>query len=265
MRLAGKSALVTGGATGIGRAIALRFAEEGASVAIADINDVEGQVTASTAGGTFVHCDTSSPDDARSGIEVCVNAFGGLDILVNSAAHLGGYHDVAAMPEAEWHAVLEVTLDGVFYCSRHAVPAMIRRGGGSIIHIASVEGMMGVAGHAAYVTGKSALFGLTKSMAIDYGKQGIRVNAISPGIIDSGRSDIQELKQNPAMMAFWRGMTVLDRLGLPEEVASAALFLASDEASYITGQNLAVDGGWTIGHWPIPRADWIVNLRGRAV
>jgi NAD(P)-dependent dehydrogenase (short-subunit alcohol dehydrogenase family) len=255
MRLASKCALITGGATGIGRAIALRFAEEGAAVAIADINDVEGKATAKAAGGLFVHCDTSRPDNAQSSVEACVSAFGGLDILVSSAAHLGGYHDAASMPDEEWRAVLEVTLDGVFYCSKYAVPEMIRRGGGSIIHIASVEGIMGVAGHAAYVTAKSALFGLTRSMAIDFGKEGIRVNAISPGIIDSGRPDIQHLKQNPAVMEFWRGMTVLDRLGSPEEVASAALFLASDEASYITGQNLAVDGGWTIGHWPIPQVD----------
>jgi NAD(P)-dependent dehydrogenase (short-subunit alcohol dehydrogenase family) len=128
---------------------------------------------------------------------------------------------------------------------------MLARGGGSIIHIASVEGMMGVAGHAAYVTGKSALFGLTKSMAIDYGPHNIRVNAISPGIIDSGRPDIQRYKQDQAIMQFWHDMTVLKRLGQPEEVAATVLFLASDEASYITGQNLAVDGGWTIGHPPL--------------
>src|SRR5690606_21506894 len=108
------------------------------------------------------------------------------------------------------------------------------------------------ASHAAYVTAKSAIFGLTRSMAIDYGKQGVRVNAISPGIIDSNRPDQEQLKQNPEVMRFWREMTVLDRMGTPDEVAAAVLFLASDEASYITGQNLIVDGGWTIGHAPLP-------------
>jgi NAD(P)-dependent dehydrogenase (short-subunit alcohol dehydrogenase family) len=154
------------------------------------------------------------------------------------------------MPEAEWREVLSVTLDGVFHCSKYALPEIVKRGGGSIIHIASVEGMMGVANHAAYVTGKSALFGLTRSMAIDFGKHNVRVNAISPGIIDSGRPDLEKWKNDPATMKWWRDMTVLDRLGRPEEVAAAALFLASDEASYVTGVNLAVDGGWTIGHPP---------------
>ncbi len=252
MRLANKMALVTGGATGIGRAIALRFAEEGGRVAVADINVEAGEATAQAARGIFVRCDTSRPEDARAAVERTVAAYGGLDILVNGAAHLGGYHDARAMPEEEWRAVLSVTLDGVFHCSKYALTEMLKRGGGSIVHIASVEGMLGASGHAAYVTGKSALFGLTRSMAIDFGKHGIRVNAISPGIIDSGRPDIERLKQSAAHMRWWRDMTVLDRLGRPEEVAAAAVFLASDEASYITGQNLAVDGGWTIGHPPFP-------------
>jgi len=121
-----------------------------------------------------------------------------------------------------------------------------------IILISSVEGMTGAARHAAYVTGKSALFGLTRPLAIDYGKHKIRVNALSPGIIDSGRPDIERLKQDPAHLEWWNDMTVLNRMGRPDEVAAAALFLASDEAGYITGQNLAVDGGWTIGHPPLP-------------
>jgi NAD(P)-dependent dehydrogenase (short-subunit alcohol dehydrogenase family) len=252
MRLAHKVALVTGGATGIGRAIAVRFAQEGAAVVVADINVAQGEATAQQTGGLFVACDVSQPAQAQAVVDRAVAAYGGLDILVNSAAHLGGYHDAATMPEDEWRAVLGVTLDGVFYLSKYAVPAITQRGGGAIVHISSVEGMMGVAGHAAYVTGKSALFGLTRSMAIDYGRQRIRVNAISPGIIDSGRPDLERYKQEPAVIKFWREMTVLDRMGLPEEIAAAALFLASDEASYITGQNLAVDGGWTIGHPPLP-------------
>jgi len=256
MRLAGKIALITGGATGIGAAIARRFGQEGAQVMVADINDTAGPRTAAEVGGLFVRCDIGQSDQAASAVAQTVAAYGRLDILINAAAHLGGYHDAAEMSPDEWRSVLAVTLDGVFYCAKYAAQEMLRRGGGAIVNIASVEGMMGAAGHAAYVTGKSALFGLTRSMAIDFGTRGIRVNAISPGIIDSGRPDIQRLKQDPAVMRFWRDMTVLDRMGRPEEVAAAALFLASDEASYITGQNLAVDGGWTIGHpplrWPEP-------------
>ncbi len=251
MRLPNKVAIITGGATGIGRAIALRFAQEGASIVVADINDEAGRATAAAAGGIFVHCDVSQPDQARATVERCVAEYGGLDILVNCAAHLGGMHDAEAMPESEWREVLSVTLDGVFYCSKYALSAMIERGGGAIVNIASVEGMMGATAHAAYVTGKSALFGLTRSMAIDFGKRGVRVNAISPGIIDADRPDIRRFKQDPVVMQFWRDMTVLDRMGQPEEIAAAALFLASDEASYVTGQNLAVDGGWTIGHAPV--------------
>lgn len=243
---------MTGGATGIGRSIGVRFAAEGAQVVIADINTAAGAEAALAAGGLFVPCDVGQPEQAQAAVARSVAEYGGLDILVNCAAHMGGYHDVATMPATEWRAVLNITLDGVFYCSKYAAAAMQVRGGGSIIHIASVEGMMGVAGHAAYVTAKSALFGLTKSMAIDFGKQNIRVNTISPGIIDSGRPDIEQLKQDPVYLQWWRAMTVLDRLGRPEEVAAVALFFASDEAAYVTGQNLAVDGGWTIGHPPLP-------------
>jgi NAD(P)-dependent dehydrogenase (short-subunit alcohol dehydrogenase family) len=252
MRLAGKIAVVTGGATGIGRSIALRFAQEGARVAVADVNDDAGTATAAEAGGVFVHCDTGEADQARRMIEQTSGLWGGLDILVNAAAHLGGMQNVAAMPEAEWRSVLRVTLDGVFYCSKFAAAQMIPVHRGAIVHIASVEGMTGTANHAAYITGKSALFGLTHSMAIDLGPHGIRVNAISPGIIDSGRPDIEQRKQDPAIRQFWRDMTVLNRMGRPDEVAAAALFLASDDASYITGHNLVVDGGWTIGHPPQP-------------
>ncbi len=254
MRLRDKVALITGGATGIGAACARRFAGEGAHVMIADINEQGGRHTAEVCGGRFVTTDTGHAEQCRRAVAETVACYGRLDILINAAAHLGGYHDAATMSPEEWRTVLAVTLDGVFYCSKYAVQEMLKTGGGAIVNIASVEGMLGAAGHAAYVAGKSALFGLTRSMAIDFGKNGIRVNAISPGIIDSGRPDIESLKHDPDMMRFWRDMTVLDRLGHPDEVAAAALFLASDEASYITGQNLAVDGGWTIGHPPLPRS-----------
>ncbi len=252
MRLAGKAALITGAATGIGAACARRFAAEGARVAIADINVERGEATAADCGGIFIRCDTGDVEQCRNAVNATVAAFGRIDILLCAAAHLGGNNPAHTMSADEWHAVNRVTLDGLFYCSKYAISAMLEQGqGGSIVHIASVEGMMGAAGHVAYVTAKSAVFGLTRSLAIDYGRHAIRCNAISPGIIDAGRPDIERFKQDPTVMQFWRDQTVLDRMGRPDEIAAAAVFLASDEASYVTGQNLAVDGGWTIGHPPL--------------
>ncbi len=247
--LDGAVAVVTGGATGIGAAICRRLASDGASVVIADINAVDGERTARDTGGSFVHCDAGDPNSIADLARVTGERHGAIGIIVTAAAHLGGYHDVGQMPESEWRAVMNVSLDGVYRTCHHLLP-LLRRPGGSIVHIASVEGITGARSHAAYVTAKSALFGLTRSMAIDLGSQGIRVNAVSPGIIDSGRPDLEAGKRDPARMRFWRGMTVLDRLGQPEEVAATVAFLASSDASYITGQNIAVDGGWTIGYPP---------------
>ncbi|MBI4551351.1 MAG: SDR family oxidoreductase [Candidatus Latescibacteria bacterium] len=257
MRLQNKIAIITGASTGIGRASAVLFAQEGARVVVADINDDGGRQTIEVirkAGGEaeYVHTDVSQSDQVQTMVARAVEVYGGVDILFNNAAYLHGYHPVHTMPEVEWRVVMSVTLDGVFLCSKYAIPEMLKRGGGSIINTASVEGVMGVKSHCAYVTAKSALFGLTKSMAIDYGPHGIRVNAISPGIIDSGRPDQEEYKKSPAHVRWWRDMTVLDRMGRVDEIARTALFLASDESSYLTGQNIIVDGGWVIGHPPFP-------------
>jgi meso-butanediol dehydrogenase / (S,S)-butanediol dehydrogenase / diacetyl reductase len=251
MRLKNKVALITGGSTGIGKAITEIFVKEGAKVTIADINKVQGRKTARENKCLFVFCDISNENHVEIALNSTISSYGKIDILVNCAANLGGPNNVVNITTKEWRDVLSVSLDGVFYCSKHIMPELIKAGSGSIINISSVEGMLGAFGHSAYVTAKSGLFGLTKSMAIDFGKFNIRVNSISPGIIDSERPDIKKLKKNKNIMKFWCDMTVLDRLGKPIEIANTALFLATDESSYITGQNIAVDGGWTIGHLPI--------------
>lgn len=254
MLLEGKTVFITGGGSGIGRAIAIRAAREGANVAIANRGVEAGEATAKEINGIFVRCDVSSADDVQRAIDLTCETNGGLDAVISVAADTGGPHDVASMSVEDWRRAMAVSLDGVFYAGKYAIPHMIERGGGAIVNISSVEGVVGAANHAAYVTAKSGLFGLTKSMAIDFGRHGVRVNALSPGIIDSDRSDIQQAKHNPDHMQFWRDMTVLGRLGTPEEIASVAVFLASDDASYLTGQNIIVDGGWTIGHPPLPAA-----------
>lgn len=180
MRLRGKAALITGGATGIGAACARRFAQEGAHVAIADINQDDGMRTAEAIGGRFIFCDVAIAEQCRAAVAETVACYGRLDVLINAAAYLGGYRNVAEMTEEEWRKSLAVTLDGVFYCSKYAVQEMLKTGGGAIVTIASVEGMMGAANHSAYVTGKSALFGLTRSMAIDFGKSGVRSQCDQP-------------------------------------------------------------------------------------
>ena len=236
-RLHGKTALITGAGAGIGRATALRFAAEGANVVVSDINDEAARAVATAIGETSIvnHCDTSVEADVVAAIEVAIKAFGGIDILVNNAGVGGG---------VEWDRMIAVNLSGVMYGCKHGAEAMAARGGGSIVNLSSMLGLISVPfpGVDGYTAAKHGVVGLTKNYALIYGARGVRVNCINPGWIETAMTDpIAATGGKPFMV----DGTALGRMGKPEEVAAVALFLASDDASFVTGSSYVVDGGWT--------------------
>lgn len=247
-RLEGKVAIVTGAASGIGRATVLLFAREGARVAAADIDEAGGAETARLAqaggGEAFFHrTDVSRADDALAVVQATVQRWGRLDILHNNAYWAPTGRNVLTTSEDEWDRTQHVTLKSIYLLSRAAIPELLKSGAGAIVNTASVSGLIGSRNFSAYAAAKGGVIALTKSMAKDFGKQGIRVNCIAPGPIDTPA--IAVLKKDPAWMAFQMNRLLLDRLGKPEDVAHAALYLASDEASFVTGSTLVVDGGAT--------------------
>ena len=236
-RLNGKTALITGAGAGIGRATALRFAAEGANVVVSDINDEAARAVATAIGETSIvnHCDTSVEADVVAAIEAAIKAFGGIDILVNNAGVGGG---------VEWDRMIAVNLSGVMYGCKHGAEAMAARGGGSIVNLSSMLGLISVPfpGVDGYTAAKHGVVGLTKNYALIYGARGVRVNCINPGWIETAMTDpIAATGGKPFMV----DGTALGRMGKPEEVAAVALFLASDDASFVTGSSYVVDGGWT--------------------
>jgi NAD(P)-dependent dehydrogenase (short-subunit alcohol dehydrogenase family) len=249
MRLKGKTAIVTGGGAGIGRAVAELCAREGACVAIAEIADVNGEAVAraiAQGGGTatFIRCDVSKAQEVKAMVEEAVRAYGGVDILVNNAAVQLHGQDARAheLSEEVWDRTVATNLRSAWLCSKYAIPAMLRRGGGSIILIASPTGLTGCAPtYTAYSASKGGVFALTRIMAVDYGRDNIRVNAIIPGTTETPM--IARLLTDPQVRSRLETKSPLGRLGTPADVAPLAVFLASDESRYCTGGFYAVDGG----------------------
>ncbi len=249
MTLGGKAALVSGAAGGIGRAISLALAAAGAAVACCDIDTAGAAETArlvAAAGGRALalDCDVASETQTQAAAKATCDAFGRLDILVSGAAPHDAGGTVIETSLAEWQRVLAVNLTGSFLLCRAALPAMIAGGGGSIILIASQLGRVGSAGRAAYCATKGALIQLAKVMAIDHAADNVRVNTLSPGAVETERL----LRRYGSFAAAGEALApkhVLGRLGRPAEIAAAAVFLAGDGASFVTGSDLLVDGGYT--------------------
>lgn len=247
-RLDGKVTVITGAASGIGRAIARRFAEEGAALVLGDIQVEAGEAVAATmkhAGATvrFLRTDVARSADVEALVGLAVSAHGRLDVMVNNAGIEGRSARVAETPDAVWDQVVAVNLTGVFYGIRHALAVMIPQGGGSIISTASVAGLVGWHGGGAYGAAKAGVVSLTRTAAIENARYGIRINCICPGLVETPM--LQRIIGNrDTVRDRLVSRSPFPRLGQPEDIANAALYLASDEAGFVTGIALPVDGGY---------------------
>jgi NAD(P)-dependent dehydrogenase (short-subunit alcohol dehydrogenase family) len=242
----GKVCLVTGAGNGIGRAIASGLARRGATVAALDLDEAAAKRTAAaitTAGGTAtaVPVDIADEDSVGDAIATIVAVFGALDVAVNNAGVPASPQELTEVTAQEWERVLRVDLTGTFFCLKHEIPELRRSGGGAIVNIASGAGLHAIPCSAAYVASKHGVIGLTKAAAVDHARDGIRVNALAPGMTRTAALDRHAA--GTAMIAAHEALTPLGRLATPDEVADAAIWLCSDEAAYVTGTTLAVDGG----------------------
>lgn len=243
----GKVAIVTGAASGIGRASALFYAREGASVTVSDVNELEGQETVRLivdAGGDafFAKADVANPADCETLARRTVETYGRLDFACNNAG-IGGEQNLTAEYSIEgWQKAIAVNLSGVFYCMKYQIREMLKTGGGSIVNMTSILGQVGFTGAPAYVAAKHGVIGLTRTTALEYAAQGIRVNAVGPAFIHTPM--IAALEENEAALNMLVGLHPIGRLGLAEEVAELVIWLSSPRASFVTGSYYPVDGGY---------------------
>ena len=249
VRLKDKVAIITGAASGIGKATAKLFAEHGAKVVVADIDKDGGSqtVTQIQNGGNeaiFVETDVTLKVDTEKMVAQTVETYGKLDILFNNAG-IAMRLPVAELPEEDWHRCLDVNLTGVFLCAKAAIPAMLKNGCGSIINMSSIYGVVGADVRAAYVASKGGVTNLTRGMALDYAENNIRVNCICPGFVETPL--VAGVIKTPEEYQTLADKHPMRRLGQPEEIAYGALYLASDESAFVTGIALPIDGGYTAG------------------
>ncbi|MFH0969070.1 MAG: SDR family oxidoreductase [Patescibacteria group bacterium] len=246
MRLQNKIAIITGAGSGIGRGIALAFIKEGARIVVADWSEEGGKKTVEQikkAGGeaVFVKTDVSKATDIEQMVKTCLDKFGRVDILINNAGivKFGALHET---PEEDWDVVLNVNLKSVFLASKKVIPEMLKQSKGKIVNIASIAGLVGFAQSGAYCASKGGIIALTKEMALEYAPKKINVNCIAPGVIKTAMT--KDMIADPAQKQFFESSTPYPRLGEPEDIAMAVVYLASDESDFVNGEVLVVDGGW---------------------
>lgn len=246
----GKVALVTGGSTGIGRAAALAFASKGAHVVVVADKSVEGgestvrDIKKLGGDGKFVKSDVSKPSEVASMVDVAVETYGRLDFAFNNAGIEAVQKPIHEYPEDIWNNVLNVNLTGVWLCMKYEIRQMLKNGGGALVNNASVLGISGYPNGSPYVAAKHGVVGITKSVALEYATKGIRINAVCPGFIETDLVKRSGMKENDELYDMVKSLHPMNRLGTPEEVAKATLWLCSDDASFITGHALFVDGGY---------------------
>lgn len=247
-RFEGKTVLITGAGSGIGRAAAVAFAAEGAQVVVCDVNDSDGEATVASlrqsgAQAEFVHADVSRASDCEAMVERTLKRFGRLDVAFNNAGINLAVAPIAAVDETQWQQIVGINLTGVFLSMKFEIPVMKRSGGGAIINTASVGGLIGTAGVTAYCATKHGVVGLTKSAALDHIQDGIRINAICPG--GTRTAMLAEWFKHPDVERAALSQTPIGRMADPAEIARAVLFLASDESSFMVGHAMVADGGLT--------------------